>query len=57
MLSHLNNHLGHFPLGIGATRITSMVNENDDIPGLNFDDLSAKAFNSPHVQVSIACQS
>ncbi|KAH8395887.1 hypothetical protein KR215_009342 [Drosophila sulfurigaster] len=30
---HLVTHLGHFPMGIGASRLSSMVEEQDDIYG------------------------
>ncbi|XP_064553244.1 probable Rho GTPase-activating protein CG5521 [Drosophila montana] len=30
---HLVTHLGHFPMGIGASRLSSMVEEQDDIVG------------------------
>lgn len=32
---HLVTHLGHFPMGIGASRLSSMVEEQDDIYGVN----------------------
>ncbi|XP_017873738.1 PREDICTED: probable Rho GTPase-activating protein CG5521 isoform X1 [Drosophila arizonae] len=31
---HLVTHLGHFPMGIGASRLSSMVEEQDDIYGV-----------------------
>ncbi|XP_015037032.2 probable Rho GTPase-activating protein CG5521 isoform X1 [Drosophila pseudoobscura] len=30
---HLVTHIGHFPMGIGASRLSSMVEEHDDIGG------------------------
>ncbi|KAG8192293.1 hypothetical protein JTE90_002117 [Oedothorax gibbosus] len=50
LLYHLVNHLGHFPMGIGASRITSLVNEHDDVPNLTGDELSAEVFHAPNVQ-------
>ena len=51
---HLVNHLGHFPMGIGAARLSSMVVEHDDVSGLSSDELSAEVFSAPNVQVSIS---
>lgn len=48
---HLVNHLGHFPMGIGAARLSSMVVEHDDVPGLATDELSAEVFSAPNIQV------
>lgn len=48
---HLVNHLGHFPMGIGAARLSSMVVEHDDVPGLSADELSAEVFSAPNIQV------
>nr|CAB3265418.1 ral GTPase-activating protein subunit alpha-1 [Phallusia mammillata] len=52
VLSHLNNHLGHFPLARGTSVFTCRVSEHhdvDDSPG----ELSAKLFDSPNVQFLI----
>ncbi|XP_073814692.1 probable Rho GTPase-activating protein CG5521 isoform X1 [Musca autumnalis] len=32
---HLVTHLGHFPMGIGAARLSSLVEEQDDLNGFN----------------------
>lgn len=32
---HLVTHLGHFPMGIGAARLSSLVEEQDDLNGYN----------------------
>jgi hypothetical protein len=48
-MDHLINHIGHFPMGIGATRLSSMVCEHDDLPHFQ-DELSAELFHSPSVQ-------
>ncbi|CAG2066154.1 unnamed protein product, partial [Timema podura] len=50
VLMHLLNHLGHFPMGIGAARLSSMVVEHDDVPGLLMDELSAEVFSAPNIQ-------
>lgn len=51
-MMHLVNHLGHFPMAIGAARLSSMVVEQDDVPGLSVDELSAEVFSAPNIQVS-----
>ncbi|KAH8306109.1 hypothetical protein KR018_001697 [Drosophila ironensis] len=33
---HLVTHIGHFPMGIGASRLSSMVEEQDDIGSAGF---------------------
>ncbi|XP_042904592.1 ral GTPase-activating protein subunit alpha-1 [Parasteatoda tepidariorum] len=53
LLCHLINHLGHFPMGIGASRLTSLVHEHDDVPTLTGDELSAEVFHAPNVQFFI----
>uniref|UniRef100_T1JGD1 Rap-GAP domain-containing protein n=1 Tax=Strigamia maritima TaxID=126957 RepID=T1JGD1_STRMM len=52
IMSHLVNHLNHFPMGIGAARMTSLVTEHDDIdiPGMHADELSTEIFHAPNVQ-------
>ncbi|XP_076268274.1 putative Rho GTPase-activating protein CG5521 isoform X2 [Rhynchophorus ferrugineus] len=50
VLAHLVNHLGHFPMAIGAARLSSMVAENDDVPKLSSDDLSNSIFSVPNIQ-------
>lgn len=47
---HLLNHLSHFPLAIGAARLSSLVVEQDDVPGLAADQLSAQVFSAPNIQ-------
>lgn len=49
-MDHLLNHIGHFPMGIGAARLSSMVSENDDLPNFHGEELSAELFHSPSVQ-------
>lgn len=48
---HLLNHIGHFPLAIGAARLCSLVAEQDDVPGLISEHLSAQVFSAPNIQV------
>jgi hypothetical protein len=38
-------------MGIGAARLSSMVVEHDDVPGLATDELSAEVFSAPNIQV------
>lgn len=48
---HLVNHLGHFPMGIGAARLSSLVVELDDVPGIESDELSSAIFQAPNIQL------
>lgn len=52
ILSHIVTHLGHFPMAIGAARLSSLVVEHDDVPNLTSDELSASIFTAPNIQVS-----
>jgi hypothetical protein len=53
VLAHLVTHLGHFPMAIGAARLSSLVVEHDDVPNLTSDELSANIFSAPNIQVKI----
>ncbi|KAJ8941366.1 hypothetical protein NQ314_010429 [Rhamnusium bicolor] len=53
VLAHLVTHLGHFPMAIGAARLSSLVVEHDDVPNLTSDDLSASIFSAPNIQLFI----
>lgn len=53
VLSHLVTHLGHFPMAIGAARLSSLVVEHDDVPNLTSDELSATIFTVPNIQVNL----
>ncbi|XP_066154941.1 probable Rho GTPase-activating protein CG5521 isoform X2 [Euwallacea fornicatus] len=53
VLAHLVNHLGHFPMAIGAARLSSLVSEHDDVPNLSSDDLSTVIFSVPNIQLFI----
>ncbi|PNF30190.1 Ral GTPase-activating protein subunit alpha-2 [Cryptotermes secundus] len=57
VMMHLVNHLGHFPMGIGAARLSSMVVEHDDVPGLATDELSAEVFSAPNIQLFVLSNS
>lgn len=52
VLAHLVTHLGHFPMAIGAARLSSLVVEHDDVPNLGSDELSANIFTAPNILVS-----
>ncbi|XP_032455562.1 probable Rho GTPase-activating protein CG5521 isoform X2 [Nasonia vitripennis] len=51
VMMHLVNHLGHFPMGIGAARLSSLVVELDDVPGIESDELSSAMFHAPNIQL------
>nr|XP_050868068.1 probable Rho GTPase-activating protein CG5521 isoform X6 [Vespula vulgaris] len=51
VMMHLINHLGHFPMGIGAARLSSLVVELDDVPGIEGDELSSAIFQAPNIQL------
>lgn len=62
LMSHLVNHLFHFPMGPGgAASLSSMVNEQDDnhhyVPSSssnnNNDELSPEIFKAPNVQLLV----
>ncbi|XP_037086533.1 ral GTPase-activating protein subunit alpha-1-like [Pollicipes pollicipes] len=51
VISHLVNHLDHFPMLCGAVRLGSLVSEHDDLPLLAArDELSSDIFYAPNVQ-------
>ena len=52
ILSHLVNHLFHFPMCAGASSLSSMVNEQDDNPFSQAatEELSPEIFKTPNVQ-------
>ena len=52
VISHLVNHLDHFPMLSGAVRLGSLVSEHDDLPQrAASDELSSDIFYAPNVQV------
>jgi len=52
MMNHLVNHLCHFPMGVGASRLNSSVSEFHDVIDISLDDLKSDIFTAPNVQVS-----
>lgn len=57
VLAHLVTHLGHFPMAIGAARLSSLVVEHDDVPNLISDELSASIFTAPNIQLFMLSRS
>ncbi|XP_057662756.1 ral GTPase-activating protein subunit alpha-1 [Diorhabda carinulata] len=53
ILTHLVTHLGHFPMAVGATRLSSLVSEHDDVPNMSSDDLSSSIFSASNIQLFI----
>ncbi|XP_018324376.1 probable Rho GTPase-activating protein CG5521 isoform X2 [Agrilus planipennis] len=51
--AHLVIHLGHFPMAIGAARLSSLVVEHDDVPSLVSDELSGDIFSAPNIQLFV----
>ncbi|XP_070180609.1 ral GTPase-activating protein subunit alpha-1-like isoform X3 [Littorina saxatilis] len=51
LMTHLVNHLGHFPMGLGAARLHTTVQEHHDLP--EAEDLKADIFNAPNLQLFI----
>ena len=49
LMTHLVNHLGHFPMGLGAARLHTTVQEHHDLP--EADDLKSDIFEAPNLQV------
>ncbi|CAH1791020.1 unnamed protein product [Owenia fusiformis] len=49
-LSHLVNHLGHFPMGSGAGRLNSEVQEQHDSAAKQMEDLNTEIFSQNNVQ-------
>ncbi|XP_062863564.1 ral GTPase-activating protein subunit alpha-1 isoform X1 [Trichomycterus rosablanca] len=51
VVSHLLNHLGHFPMGAGGpAALTSQVCENQDNPYCTSADLAPELFHTPNLQ-------
>ncbi|KAL3287319.1 hypothetical protein HHI36_001794 [Cryptolaemus montrouzieri] len=51
VLAHLVTHLGHFPMAIGAARLSSLVVEHDDVPNMSSDELSSNIFSASNIQL------
>lgn len=55
IIGHLVNHIGHFPLSGGVSRISSLVSEYDDIPNLSYQEqqLSSQVVCSSNMQLFV----
>lgn len=51
---HVVNHMGHYPLGAGPSRVDSLISEHEDNPNVEADELSSCIFNAPNVQVGLS---
>ncbi|KAL4238881.1 Ral GTPase-activating protein subunit alpha-2 [Mactra antiquata] len=56
MINHLINYLCHFPMGIGASRLSSSVSECQDMSDLVMEDLKPELFTAPNVQFFVLNQ-
>ncbi|XP_049320015.1 ral GTPase-activating protein subunit alpha-1 isoform X11 [Astyanax mexicanus] len=50
VISHLVNHLGHYPMSGGPATLTSQVCENQDNPYCDSSDLAPELFHTPNLQ-------
>ncbi|XP_015245836.1 PREDICTED: ral GTPase-activating protein subunit alpha-1 isoform X5 [Cyprinodon variegatus] len=50
VITHLVNHLGHYPMSGGPATLSSQVCENQDNPFFESADLGPELFNSPNLQ-------
>ncbi|XP_016133616.1 ral GTPase-activating protein subunit alpha-1-like [Sinocyclocheilus grahami] len=50
VISHLVNHLGHYPMSGGPATLTSQVCENQDNPYSESTDLTPELFDAPNLQ-------
>uniref|UniRef100_A0A7N8X3A5 Ral GTPase activating protein catalytic subunit alpha 1 n=1 Tax=Mastacembelus armatus TaxID=205130 RepID=A0A7N8X3A5_9TELE len=50
VITHLVNHLGHYPMSGGPATLSSQVGENQDNPFCESADLGPELFHSPNLQ-------
>lgn len=50
VITHLVNHMGHYPMSGGPAMLTSQVCENQDNPYSESSELSPELFSSPNLQ-------
>ncbi|KAL5008782.1 hypothetical protein ScPMuIL_014363 [Solemya velum] len=50
LINHLMNHLNHFPMGSGPSRLNTLAQEHHDISDYGTDDLKQDIFSSHNVQ-------
>ncbi|GFO04867.1 ral GTPase-activating protein subunit alpha-1, partial [Plakobranchus ocellatus] len=53
LMSHLVNHMSHFPMGSGAARLHTTVQEHHDLTEYVEEDLRPEIFNAPNVQLFV----
>lgn len=53
LINHMVNHMCHFPMGSGASRLSSSIQEHHDMEELEVNDLKQEIFYSPNIQVSV----
>lgn len=53
VMTHLVNHLGHYPLSGGPALLHSLVSENHDNPYVESSELSSEVFKSPNLQLFV----
>ncbi|RUS74693.1 hypothetical protein EGW08_017551 [Elysia chlorotica] len=53
LMSHLVNHMSHFPMGSGAARLHTTVQEHHDLAEYIEEDLRPEIFNAPNVQLFV----
>ncbi|XP_032882083.1 ral GTPase-activating protein subunit alpha-2 isoform X2 [Amblyraja radiata] len=53
VMTHLINHLGHYPLRGGPAILHSLISENHDNPYVESSDLSSEVFKSPNLQLFV----
>ncbi|XP_041353753.1 ral GTPase-activating protein subunit alpha-1-like isoform X2 [Gigantopelta aegis] len=50
LMTHLVNHLCHFPMGSGAVRLNSNTQEHHDLPNFSEDELKSDIFSAHNIQ-------
>ncbi|XP_055494962.1 ral GTPase-activating protein subunit alpha-2 isoform X3 [Leucoraja erinacea] len=53
VMTHLINHLDHYPLRGGPAILHSLISENHDNPYVESSDLSSEVFKSPNLQLFV----
>ncbi|KAG8444002.1 hypothetical protein GDO86_009258 [Hymenochirus boettgeri] len=53
VMTHLVNHLGHYPLVGGPSILHSLINENQDNPYVEASELSHEVFRGPNLQLFV----
>lgn len=51
LINHMVNHMCHFPMGWGASRLSSSIQEHHDMEELEVNDLKQEIFYSSNIQV------